>query len=757
MKLVFTSIKNGTIFETDFQNLTPANGTVQFKRMNAPGGLAVVYAPNGTGKSSLTRVLAAEQSDNQISFSATDDNGVTINPETMAFHIIPDQVNRNVIGGKETDYLIGHQIRREYELRDNINSTMDAVYNSLKSLYKSEFNVSKVGDYLLTQISARGDDYYQKAYKIIRTIVNKKSCSTDVDVNEFAAFIRGGYRCPATEMEEEKRKFVITDVGRRSSAIKCISNLIYDSISANEDAVEIEKYDDAIGVLEKYHLSECCVVCDNPEFNGDSLLARKRAHRKRVYDSLDAETKGLLDNVVTDGFLQNDDPFQIKKTAKEFLAGGDTSGLCDLQRNLNSYICAIEDEMIRELFNSLDGTFFLQNLDEYNLLSTSEAQLDNEELMFIEDVVSESIGKDIRIERDPDSKNYKLKLGNKDLLNTERTSMELSTGEQNFVSLAFELLMARNSTKEYVILDDPISSFDSVYKNKIAFCIVKFLEKKKQLVLTHNTDLIRLLDVQLNNCFNLYILNNVENGQNGFIPVSEKEKKILINMYELVKLFQNKDGSLMSAIRDRRQFLMSMIPFMRGYAHISLDNNDYYGKLSDIMHGYCTGSVNIVPIYKELFGYDFGSDEVISVADILSSDCSQLNILDKSQFPLLADTLEKTFAFYHLRMKVEKELVDAFTISTQDMDTLNKIIRKAFDCPKSDPDYIDKRNYRVYFTSRKTLLNEFNHFEGNMNIFQPAIDIHTAALQKEIEGINSKLAEVKRFAACRALTAGAAV
>lgn len=49
----------------------------------------------------------------------------------------------------------------------------------------------------------------------------------------------------------------------------------------------------------------------------------------------------------------------------------------------------------------------------------------------------------------------------------------------------------------YIELDDPISSFDSVYKNKIAFCIIKFLENKKQIILTHNTDLIRLLEVQL--------------------------------------------------------------------------------------------------------------------------------------------------------------------------------------------------------------------------------------------------------------------
>ena len=46
-----------------------------------------------------------------------------------------------------------------------------------------------------------------------------------------------------------------------------------------------------------------------------------------------------------------------------------------------------------------------------------------------------------------------------------------------------------------------------------------------------------------------------------------------------------------------------------------------------------------------------------------------------------------------------------------------------------------RRNHTYYFrarlTSKKTLINEFNHFEGNLSIFQPAIDITDQALGKE--------------------------
>ncbi len=54
MKLKFNSIKNQSIFQPEFQSFS-ANGynVIEFKKQpHAAGGIAVVYAPNGTGKSS---------------------------------------------------------------------------------------------------------------------------------------------------------------------------------------------------------------------------------------------------------------------------------------------------------------------------------------------------------------------------------------------------------------------------------------------------------------------------------------------------------------------------------------------------------------------------------------------------------------------------------------------------------------------------------------------------------------------------------
>ena len=173
MKLKFSLIKNGTIFPEYFQHLDESNGTIEFKKMKGPGGLAVVYAPNGTGKSSFANLLNIEKTSNEKDFRAIDDKGNVIVPDSNAFHIIEDQLNRNIIKGKETDYLVGEQIRKEYELRDHIDSLFQTAFINLNNKYKSDFKVSKVGDYLLGQMGSLSKNAL--AYEYIRDLVKTQS------------------------------------------------------------------------------------------------------------------------------------------------------------------------------------------------------------------------------------------------------------------------------------------------------------------------------------------------------------------------------------------------------------------------------------------------------------------------------------------------------------------------------------------------------------------------------------------------------
>ena len=90
--------------------------------------------------------------------------------------------------------------------------------------------------------------------------------------------------------------------------------------------------------------------------------------------------------------------------------------------------------------------------------------------------------------------------------------------------------------------------------------------------------------------------------------------------------------------------------------------------------------------------------------------------------------------YLYLRLKTEKVLVNKYNININRHDQLSSIIAQAFKENTSE-----NSRMKIFFYSKKTLLNEFNHFEGNMNIFQPAIDISESILNRERKEIINKL------------------
>ena len=246
MKIIFSAIKNSGIFEDDFMHLSEEKVTIEFKRMQTAGGIAVIYAPNGTGKTSFANLLSTEVSNENIFFDAVDERGNRIAPESGVFHVIQDQINRNVIRGETTDYLIGAQIRREYDLRNQINILFRNAYDDLASKYKSEFKVSKVKDYLLDQISVL---QHQTAYEYIRSIVNVRTHGKDINRAEFVTFVRNNENIlNVVELKEEKKKFVITDL-TKVKVIEKILSINPDEIIADQNVNLIEQHDDAIEIL----------------------------------------------------------------------------------------------------------------------------------------------------------------------------------------------------------------------------------------------------------------------------------------------------------------------------------------------------------------------------------------------------------------------------------------------------------------------------------------------------------------------------
>jgi len=179
-----------------------------------------------------------------------------------------------------------------------------------------------------------------------------------------------------------------------------------------------------------------------------------------------------------------------------------------------------------------------------------------------------------------------------------------------------------------------------------------------------------------------------------------------------------------------------MVPFMRGYANI-INSQDAYNKLTKLMHGYKTDKVDVAEIYISLFGNKDNSIPIsyeISVSDILSKNVKGIDILNSNEYPILNKTLRHSFTYLFLRLLVERELVKAFNIDTNKPILFGEIITKAY--PLNTGDIVIDRK-RVRILSKKTLINEFNHFEGNLSIFQPAIDITDHSLEEERRDIET--------------------
>jgi len=713
MQIVFEKLIRKKIFCDEFKSLTE-NNLIDL----TSNRIAIIYGPNGTGKTSLAKALGQDPG---AEYTITINGQKHTEKDLKIAHVISDQNDRNIIEGSTEDFILGDNIRREYELKRQIEDGFrDLFEQKLIFGLKQRFGISVKGSPFESVIRDA------KLKEFIADLGNVKSKGRNIDRGEFLNHVSGLIRHEIPEHDEAKLKFFIEDFKGKDSVIRKFLAQSFVLLKEEKQLLKIEESSEAVRILEKYNYLDECVVCDT-DIDRDVLLTRKHSQKKVAFESLSEETKKIVEEIIKK--IPNADPFNLSDGLNQALKSGDSKALAEIKVEIKAY-SDIYSNLIVNLFVDSLADDLQTAFTEYAKLTIEKPQFESEDIIFIEKFLNDCLERKIMLTRDGDN-NLKLLLGDDEFLNHGRGSLSLSNGEQNFLSLAFELLKAKKANGTIVVLDDPISSFDSIYKNKIAYSILKILGDKKALILTHNTDLIKLLEHQQKNCFSLYYLNNTREEVNGLIFINPHEVKILLYIHEFLDLLR---AGIKNEILDEKAFLISIIPFMRGYCQIT-NNCDDKNLLTKIMHGYETTKVNLSEIYGRIFGPGIIEGiHNISVLDIVNMDLDSIEIIKSKKFPLLSKTLNHTFTYLYLRLSVEKRLVEKRNVNTKKFDMLSNIITDAF--KGKDPESIHNR---VFFLSRKTLLNEFNHFEIDMNIFQPAIDITNQSLNKEKTEILQKL------------------
>ena len=711
-KIIFEKIENEDIFVSDYKNFI-RNNEIDFSKE----GISVVYGPNGTGKTSLVKALSSEKG-TKVKYTY----GGNEYTDGSQFFVINDQNNRNIIQGETKDFLLGDDIKKEFELQEYIENEYNRLCTESISILK--------GNYSVSSSSSKSIDCFSKwvnIQNIIKDLMNNRSKGSKTGVDTYISEFEKHSQITTPDYEKDKLDYIISDLSEKNPLIIEIETIDTDKLSNNSHIKEIEENTEAIKILSRFGYKDQCIVCDSDGIDSENLLSKKSKNKEDIIKTLDAKTKKIVEKIIDN--VSEKDPFRIKDVMLGAIETGNLSDILLLKKSIKEYKNIFANKAIKELVQLYKASDIKIKNEEYQKMINQKPDITEEDFLYIEQIISNNMSKKLQIIRD-DRKNIKIVLENKDFLGINREELPLSSGEQNFLSLTFEFLKAKNSDKPIIILDDPISSFDSIYKNKIAYAIVKILQNKKRIILTHNVDLLRLLDGQFKKCFRLFLFNNTENEENGFIALNSDERDMLINLDELLKTFREK---IYEHIKDVELFLISLIPFMRGYSTI-INDNIIKENLTQLMHGYKTGIVDIAECYIKLFGNMnniIPNNYKVNVDDILSKTVDGKEIVNKDKYPLLNRTLVHSFTYLFLRLLIEKKLVSKYNIDTESKNgakQLGQIISKAF--PENSKNSDDIKN-RVFLTTKKTLLNEFNHFEGNMSIFQPAIDITDHMLGKE--------------------------
>lgn len=726
MDIVFKKLKVDNRFANSFENWTK-NNVISFSN----DGFIDIYAPNGVGKSSLARALNNEnKSEYEYEY---DGKQYTEKSKESPVLVIDDFFFRNIAtrdNEKLSDYILGSQIAKELKLKEKIETSTKKVKDDIISYLKKEYNIKSKDSCLCGYIK---NDSLKKFINALSNAQDKgKNYSADNLTKLTSEFVLNENK----KIDSNKFNYIKDNIGGKESIIKSIIDFDTNNIKLIHGFSKLDINNDAINILNKHNGITKCIFEDKHVLP-DDIKEQLENNKNLIIKQLDENQKKIINAI----FELGDNPFNIKDTFNNSFELGDSTKVEELITEMKEIILQIENEIIKKYIQLVKDTELEKDYSEYNKIIEKKIELSEDDEILLKDIVENCINKKVKLTRD-DNKNIIFTIEDNNFIGKSRQELPLSTGEQNFISLYFDLLSAKNSDKEIIIIDDPISSFDSIYKNKIVYSIIKVLaNKKKVIILTHNINTIKLMHHQYKNCFNLYLLNNEKDGDNGFIQINKKEQSsetlqdmdFMLEIKNVISFLKSQE--INTDLKDKEQFLLSLIPFMRSYSNLLL-SDDLYKKLCKLMHGYENDKVDINEIFKKLFDVDLlQSQYEINVEDILQIDIKD-EIINKTKYPILNRTLYHNLNYLKLRLLVEHTL---YNTDTNKMDwtkypTLHNIIEKYL------KNNIDLKNKLL---SKKTLLNEFNHFEYDMCLFMPSLDISDNKLKEERDNIISICDDIK--------------
>lgn len=577
----------------DLQNcygIKQMNETIDYSNNN----VAIIYAPNGTMKSSLAKTFEAIRDDRQVEekiyglkslYSISDEDNVALSKEKI---IVINPFDENVYEGQ--GLLMANEPLRIAYL--NIHATIESKKESLYSKIKETLGYSNRNNFDVKNTMLNDWGFtVRKEYDCLNTIKDLlhdpiMKCSLHEDDIDYASLfndkvylmMKNGETGELLEEYEKKYRELVDKSLYMQQGI--IDHNNYGNISIALNANGFFAANNEV-VLKAKDGSTSKTLKGQKEL--DDLINKEKEqvlNSKEIIDLFEKINKAISKNKDTqafNAFLQTHqdiiveykdiDLFKKKVWVKAFLYYEHL-----LDELINDYNKAQEDlkklrddarEQVTDWKKALDlfkERFFVPFSIEP---SNQEDVILNMELPSFKYIFSDSRGKK-EVTKD-------------DLLNV------LSTGERRayyILNMIFQILVAKKQGKEcFVVLDDISESFD--YKNKYA--IIEYISDISEYTDANDEKLFKILLLTHNFDFYRTVSSRITKPGNSFIAFADSDKIKLEKGQYTKNIFMYYKKSLVNKYSDN--IMVASIPFVRNLIEYTEgDDNEDYLTLTSVLH-----------------------------------------------------------------------------------------------------------------------------------------------------------------------------
>ena len=287
-----------------------------------------------------------------------------------------------------------------------------------------------------------------------------------------------------------------------------------------------------------------------------------------------------------------------------------------------------------------------------------------------------------------------------------RNVEKYSTGEVNLMVFTFTIYQFIASNKEILIVDDPLSSYDISNQYRIMFDLVQASSSgKKVIILTHNIDCINIANTQHRNIFKYKYIEKVD----GILYLKD------INL--------NESDSVLS--------ISNLL------AYVSTDENkDKYFKLLIEREDDLQAPENLVFHYDRSYSFEYENVNLTNEYFVSLIDNLDNNFVYNKSFE--QNAIDKIFYMTAIRIWIEEKFY-------QNNPNDNSLNGKTFG---EKIEYMFPKNgqtrwkgsssvTRKYLMSKKTMINQHNHYKSQILPFNYALNITLDELKNEILDIKN--------------------